>query len=64
MTRNVKGALSAPVTRELDLRGQTTVEALMELDRFIDSAQLSGVGMLTVIHGKGTARCAPPCIST
>lgn len=54
VTRNVKGALSAPVTRELDLRGQTTVEALMELDRFIDSAQLSGVGMLTVIHGKGT----------
>ena len=39
---------------ELDLRGQSADEAVMNLDRFIDSAVLSGVGQLTVIHGKGT----------
>lgn len=39
---------------EIDVRGQTAEEALMNVDRFIDSAQLSGVGQLTVIHGKGT----------
>ena len=40
--------------RELDLRGQTVMDALMDVDRFLDGAQLSGVHMLTIIHGKGT----------
>ena len=39
---------------EIDLRGQMTEEAVMNVDRFIDSAQLSGIGQLTIIHGKGT----------
>ena len=29
-------------------------EAVIELDRFIDEALLSGIQTLTVIHGKGT----------
>ncbi len=41
-------------TPELDLRGLTVDEALLELDRFLDSALLSGLHTLTVIHGKGT----------
>lgn len=41
-------------TTELDLRGMNADEAIMELDRAIDAAVLSGVGMMTVIHGKGT----------
>ena len=40
--------------RELDLRGETASEALLDLDNFIDGALLSGIQMLTVIHGKGT----------
>lgn len=39
---------------ELDLRGQTVDEALLTLDRFLDNAQLAGIGQVTVIHGKGT----------
>ena len=30
------------------------MEAIQDLDGFIDAAMLSGVNMLTVIHGKGT----------
>lgn len=39
---------------ELDLRGQTVEEALLETDKFLDDARLSGIGQLTIIHGKGT----------
>lgn len=39
---------------EVDLRGMTVDEALLELDRFIDNALLSGAGVLSIIHGKGT----------
>ena len=39
---------------ELDVRGQTSDEALMNVDQFIDSAVLAGINMLTIIHGKGT----------
>lgn len=42
------------VTRELDVRGKTALEAILELDAFIDGAVLSNINMLTVIHGKGT----------
>ncbi|MFR9190658.1 MAG: Smr/MutS family protein [Anaerotruncus massiliensis (ex Togo et al. 2019)] len=32
----------------------TSDEALVELERFIDSCVLSGVPTVTIIHGKGT----------
>ncbi len=53
VTKELSSARGAPAM-ELDLRGQTAEEAVMNLDRFIDSAVLSGVDRLTVIHGKGT----------
>lgn len=53
VTRNVSRA-QAPAATEVDVRGMTAEEALMEVDRAIDAAVLSGVGQLTVIHGKGT----------
>ncbi len=42
------------IKTELDIRGSDTVEGILELERFIDSAILSGLGTVTVIHGKGT----------
>ena len=39
---------------EVDLRGMTAEEAIMELDRYLDNAVMSGVPVVTVIHGKGT----------
>ncbi len=42
------------VKMDLDLRGMTAEEAILELDRFLDHAVLTGVTGVTVIHGKGT----------
>ena len=42
------------VKTELDIRGFDTVEGIIELERFIDSAVMSGLNSVTVIHGKGT----------
>ncbi len=53
-TRSVKSAATARPVTDVDLRGMTAVEAIMELDNAIDSAILSGIGQITVIHGKGT----------
>ena len=53
-TRNVKGAATARPVTDVDLRGMTAIEAIMELENAIDSAILSGIGQITVIHGKGT----------
>lgn len=41
---------------ELDLRGQTADEALIELDRRMDAAFMAGLRSLRVIHGKGTGK--------
>ena len=48
--------MNSAVKRELDLRGQTVLEAIMEIDKFIDNALLMGVNQLTIIHGKGTGK--------
>ncbi|MDR2505932.1 MAG: endonuclease MutS2 [Oscillospiraceae bacterium] len=42
------------VRRELDLRGMALDEALPEVDRFLDDAQISSLGEVSIIHGKGT----------
>ncbi|GFN30908.1 hypothetical protein PCURB6_11680 [Paenibacillus curdlanolyticus] len=39
---------------ELDLRGASLDEALIEVDRFLDEAFLAGFGRVHLIHGKGT----------
>jgi DNA mismatch repair protein MutS2 len=41
---------------ELDLRGQTVEQALLELDRRLDAAFMAMLPYVRVIHGKGTGR--------
>lgn len=53
-TRTVKSRAEVVVNRDLDLRGQSSFEAISEIDSFIDSALISGINQLTIIHGKGT----------
>ncbi len=38
----------------LDLRGMMSDEAVIELERFLDTAQLAKLSPVTIIHGKGT----------
>ena len=57
--RNVKQAEaseSAPRTAsmEIDLRGSTIEEGILELDLFVDRAVLTGLKEIWIIHGKGT----------
>jgi DNA mismatch repair protein MutS2 len=42
------------VATELDLRGQSGDEAVDALEQYIDRALLAGLGVVRIIHGKGT----------
>lgn len=53
-TRTVKTDVSRAASTEVDVRGQTAMEAIMSVDNAIDSAILMGLNTLTIIHGKGT----------
>jgi DNA mismatch repair protein MutS2 len=45
---------ATPVKPELDIRGMMTDEAVPVVERFIDSAEMSKLNTVTIIHGKGT----------
>lgn len=53
-TRGVESRLNMAAMTRLDLRGMTVDEALIELDRFIDSSLRTGLSEFTIVHGKGT----------
>ncbi len=42
------------IQQELDIRGYASDEGVMELEMFINHAVMSGLSLVTVIHGKGT----------
>lgn len=52
--KGVQSKVTRKVEIELDIRGKAADEGVFELQRFIDGAVMSGVGLITVIHGKGT----------
>lgn len=53
-TKNVRGKMERKGTMELDIRGRSSDEGVYEMEAFIDSAVMSGISVVTVIHGKGT----------
>ncbi|MFO7153413.1 MAG: endonuclease MutS2 [Caldicoprobacter oshimai] len=42
------------VSPQINIRGQTVDEALMNVDKYLDDAFLAGLKQVTIIHGKGT----------
>lgn len=52
--RTVRESASRQTSVEIDVRGQTVEEAMIEIDRFIDGAVMSNMNTVTIIHGKGT----------
>lgn len=53
-SRTVTKQTDIKAVTEVDLRGMTATEAIMDLESAIDSAVLSGINQITIIHGKGT----------
>lgn len=53
-TRSMVPSKAKTAATEVDVRGQTLDEALLNVDKFIDDGCLAGIGTLTIIHGKGT----------
>ena len=45
---------TASVASEIDLRGMEAVEGVLAAERYIDSAVMSRLKTVTIIHGKGT----------
>ena len=52
--RKVTKNITSRAETEIDLRGQTAIEAIIAVDHAIDSAILTNTHNLTIIHGKGT----------
>lgn len=42
------------IETSLDLRGMTTDEALLEIEKYLDDAFIAGLSSVILIHGKGT----------
>ena len=53
-TRTVRRDTRSSASTEVDVRGQTVLDAIMDVDRAIDMAVLQGLHQITIIHGKGT----------
>lgn len=53
-TGGLKSSKAKTATTEIDVRGQTLEEAIMNVDKFLDDCCLGNVGSVTIIHGKGT----------
>ncbi len=53
-TEHKKIDLKTSVSTTLDLRGKTAEDAYIEIDRFFDTAMMTGLNEVTILHGKGT----------
>ncbi len=42
------------ISMQIDLHGQTVDDAIVELDKYLDDAFLSGLAQVTIVHGRGT----------
>ena len=53
-TKGVENRMTRKVQSELDIRGYASDDGIYEVDSFLDEAVMSGLNLVTIIHGKGT----------
>lgn len=54
VSKKIESRATRKAGMELDIRGYASDEGVYEVDRFIDNAVMSGISVITIIHGKGT----------
>ncbi|MBR2176784.1 MAG: endonuclease MutS2 [Clostridia bacterium] len=52
--RTIRRDIKSTASTEVDVRGQVVLDAILDVDKAIDSAVLQGLHQITIIHGKGT----------
>jgi DNA mismatch repair protein MutS2 len=53
-TKNIIKTKTRSIKNEVDLRGKTLDEALLDLDKYLDDTYIAGLKEIYIIHGKGT----------
>lgn len=53
-TKGVENRMTRKIQSELDIRGYASDDGIYEVDSFLDDAVMSGLTLVTIIHGKGT----------
>lgn len=53
-TKGVESRMTRRAQSELDIRGYASDDGIYEVDNFLDDAVMSGLSVVTIIHGKGT----------
>jgi DNA mismatch repair protein MutS2 len=53
-TTSFKRSSNTAVKLQLDIRGETVDDAIVQIDKFLDDAVINGLSRVTIIHGKGT----------
>ncbi len=53
-TSGVESKKTRKVKSELDIRGYASDEGIIEVDSYLDNAVMTGLNIVTIIHGKGT----------
>lgn len=54
VNKRVTSRAERSASTELDIRGCSSDEGVYRMESFLDSAIMSGIGLVTIIHGKGT----------
>ena len=54
VSSNFESRQNMKAETKVDLRGMDSEEAIMTLDKYLDTAFRLGIGEFTVVHGKGT----------
>lgn len=53
-TKSLSSRKSKVIKQEIDLRGLNIEEGILETDKYLDDAYISGLKEVYIIHGKGT----------